>query len=73
MVGKQRQVFATGVSPPAARHFDGSGWPGHWISGPLLSLAHAHEMLVQNWNLNPTCGPLVSMSYLNRLKPLPVS
>jgi hypothetical protein len=28
---------------------------------------------VQKWSVNPICGPLVSMSYLNRFKPLPVS
>ena len=28
---------------------------------------------IQKWNVNPNCAPWLSMSYSNRLAPLPVS
>ena len=39
----------------------------------FITVVWFHGGGFQKWNVNPTCGPLVRMSYLNRVAPLPDS
>jgi hypothetical protein len=58
------------ATPGGIRHDDATGAfaPGWWTGEEEVMGWHD-----QKWNVSPICGPWMSMSYVNRLAPLPDS